>query len=53
MDSKEWIVIPKQIQEEEKGWSLMGWVNSKLVTYSLDQWQTMQLILPGFDESSS
>jgi hypothetical protein len=51
MDSQEWIVIPKQIQEEEKGWNLIGWVKSNLITYSQDQWQTMQLILPGFDES--
>jgi hypothetical protein len=51
VDSQELIIIPKQIQEEEKGWSLMGWVKTKLITFSQDQWQTMQLILPGFDES--
>jgi hypothetical protein len=46
----EWTMIPKQVQEHDKGWNLMGWVQSDFVTYSQDQWQSMQLILPGFDD---
>jgi hypothetical protein len=50
--SQEWIIVPKQIEENEKGWILMGWVHSYFITYSQDQWQAIQLILPGFDEDS-
>jgi hypothetical protein len=50
--SEEWILVPKEIQENEKGWTLMGWVHSYFVTYSQDEWQAIQLILPGFDEGS-
>jgi hypothetical protein len=47
---EEWILVPKQVQENETGWSLTGWVHSRLLTFSQDQWQAIQLILPGFEE---
>jgi hypothetical protein len=47
---EEWIIVPKEIQENEKGWSLTGWVHSQLMICPQDQWQAIQLILPGFDE---
>jgi hypothetical protein len=48
--NKTWSIIPKQIQERKEGWNLLGWTQSDLVSYSQDQWQAMQLILPGFDD---
>jgi hypothetical protein len=49
-DYNEWTMIPKQVQEHDLGWNLLGWVQSDFVSYSQDQWQAIQLILPGFDE---
>jgi hypothetical protein len=46
----EWTMIPKQVQEHDKGWILTGWVKTDFVSFSQDQWQAMQLILPGFDD---
>lgn len=48
--NREWKLIPKQVQEHDKGWDLLGWVESDLIAYSQDQWQAMQLILPGFED---
>jgi hypothetical protein len=50
MGTETWTVIPKQVQDRESGWNLLGWTQSNLVSYTEDQWQAMQLILPGFDE---
>jgi hypothetical protein len=51
--NEEWIIVPKQIQENEIGWSLTGWVHSQLIFCPQDQWQAIQLILPGFEEGST
>jgi hypothetical protein len=48
--NKEWKLIPKQVQEHDEGWNLLGWVEADLISYSQDQWQAMQLILPGFED---
>lgn len=48
--NKDWKLIPKQIQDHATGWNLLGWVESDLISYSQDQWQAMQLILPGFED---
>jgi hypothetical protein len=48
--NKTWSIIPKQIQDRKDGWILLGWTQSELVSYTQDQWQAMQLILPGFDD---
>jgi hypothetical protein len=49
-ETETWVVIPKQIHDCESGWNLHGWMQSTLVSFSVDQWQAIQLILPGFDE---
>jgi hypothetical protein len=48
--NEEWIIVPKEIQENEIGWSLAGWAHSQFIICPQDQWQAIQLILPGFEE---
>jgi hypothetical protein len=48
--NKEWVLIPESLQECELGWSLAGTIQAREVVISSDQWQEMQLILPGFYE---
>jgi hypothetical protein len=50
MGNTTWTIIPMQVQDHESGWNLLGWNQSDLVSFTQDQWQAMQLILPGFDD---
>ncbi|WP_162463170.1 helicase-associated domain-containing protein [Paenibacillus psychroresistens] len=48
--NRTWTFNPKEVKDCEEGWVLYGWAQSDLISYTADQWQTIQLILPGFDD---
>ncbi|MDB5052543.1 MAG: putative helicase [Bacilli bacterium] len=49
-EHSEWMIIPKEVQENDAGWSFYGMERSDSVHYTPNQWQAMQLILPGFHD---